>query len=66
MSLYILIHSIALLVLFTVLFSLDAIFWLEDSRMLICVENDLQIFDFCFTIDNSIQCFFILLDKYKI
>ena len=26
----------------------------------------MQIFYFCLTIDNSIQCFFILLDKYKI
>ena len=27
-------------VLFTVLFNLDAIFWLEDSRMFNCVENE--------------------------
>ena len=47
-------------------FNLDAIFWLEDSRMLICIENDLQILNFCFTIDNSIWSFFIILNKYKI
>ena len=33
-------HSVALFVLFTVLFNLDAIFWLEDSRMFNCVENE--------------------------
>ena len=59
-------HSIALFVLFIILFNLDVLFWLEDSYMFICVGNNLQIFDFCFTIENSFQCFFLLLDKYKI